>query len=157
MNYCIYEDAVPNNNSLILPNGISGTHNKDLNPKFISPDSGNFRLQQNSPALDSGTPDTTGLYLPGTDIDKYSRINEIIDLGPYENPFINCPDEINMQAKYSPINGYYGAKQKIQIDENVILNSTSATEFSAPSVNINPGIMVMAGGTLEINQVGCIP
>src|SRR5690606_379149 len=48
--------------------------------------SGNFRLQPCSPAINTGTPDTTGLHLPLTDIDGSPRIyGQRIDPGAYEH------------------------------------------------------------------------
>jgi hypothetical protein len=60
--------------------------NIDSIPGFIDPDNGNFQLAGNSPCINMGTPDTTGLFLPSTDLSGNGRIHEgRIDIGAYEN------------------------------------------------------------------------
>ena len=157
MNYCIYEDEVPNNQTLTLPHHTSGSNNSDLDPSFIDPAAFNLRLQQNSPALDSGQPDTTGLFLPENDPDSHIRIRGIIDRGAFENPFMNCPDHINIQVNYSPLKGAYQAKHEIRLQHHVLIDSTSTAQLSAPTITINPDVFVMSGGTLEMSQTGCNP
>ncbi|KQC08326.1 MAG: hypothetical protein APR54_04765 [Candidatus Cloacimonas sp. SDB] len=60
----------------------------NLDPHFVDPDSGDYRLADNSPAINTGTPDTTGLGLPEFDLDGNPRIYEgnleRIDIGCYE-------------------------------------------------------------------------
>jgi len=59
--------------------------NIDSIPGFIDPDNGNFQLSGNSPCINMGTPDTTGLFLPSTDLAGNDRILEgRIDIGAYE-------------------------------------------------------------------------
>ena len=55
------------------------------NPLFFDPDIGDYHLTENSPCIDAGNPDTTGLNLPPFDLDGNPRIfNGIIDMGCYE-------------------------------------------------------------------------
>ncbi len=55
------------------------------NPLFVNETSDDFNLQTNSPCIDTGTPDTTGLNLPDFDLSGDPRIyNDIIDIGAYE-------------------------------------------------------------------------
>lgn len=80
-------------------NGVSYTgnyeNNIDTDPLFMSPSAGSgtgyngltadWSLQSGSPCIDTGTPDTTGLNLPATDIAGNPRIiNERVDIGAYE-------------------------------------------------------------------------
>ena len=59
--------------------------NIDLDPLFIDPENGDFHFFSNSPCINAGTPDTTGLNLPEYDLDGNPRIYEdIIDMGCYE-------------------------------------------------------------------------
>ena len=54
-------------------------------PLFFDPDIGDYHLTENSPCIDAGNPDTTGLNLPPFDLDGNPRIfNGIIDMGAYE-------------------------------------------------------------------------
>ncbi|MCK4357666.1 MAG: right-handed parallel beta-helix repeat-containing protein [Candidatus Cloacimonetes bacterium] len=54
-------------------------------PLFFDPDIGDYHLTENSPCIDAGNPDTTGLNLPPFDLDGNPRIyNGIIDMGCYE-------------------------------------------------------------------------
>jgi hypothetical protein len=54
-----------------------------------------YYLYPGSPCIDSGTPDTSGYYLPETDMAGYPRIyNERIDLGCFEyNPNVSDDDQ----------------------------------------------------------------
>jgi len=55
------------------------------NPMFVNEMGGDYNLRTNSPCIDAGTPDTTGLNLPEFDISGNPRIyNDIIDIGAYE-------------------------------------------------------------------------
>lgn len=59
--------------------------NMDLDPQFIDQENGNLHLFSQSPCINAGTPDTTGLNLPVYDLDGNPRIYEdIIDMGCYE-------------------------------------------------------------------------
>ncbi len=54
-------------------------------PLFLNPDEGDFHLLANSPCIDSGDPDTSGIYFSTTDFDGKARVvNGRIDMGCYE-------------------------------------------------------------------------
>lgn len=59
-------------------------------PLFLNPAAGNFRLGENSPAIDAGDPDTDLSYFPGgpdvpVDLSGNPRVyNSLIDMGAYE-------------------------------------------------------------------------
>ncbi|MCD4817789.1 MAG: T9SS type A sorting domain-containing protein [Candidatus Cloacimonetes bacterium] len=56
-----------------------------LDPLFIEPETGNFHFLENSPCINAGKPDTTGLDLPEYDLAGNPRIyNNRIDMGCYE-------------------------------------------------------------------------
>jgi hypothetical protein len=62
-----------------------GSGNIYADPQFANPEQGNFQLACGSPCIDAGTPDTTLLNLPETDLSGNPRIvNEIIDIGCFE-------------------------------------------------------------------------
>jgi len=70
-----------NNNGTI--NWLEG--NIDEDPMFVDTLNNNYQLQPGSPCIDAGTPDTTGLNLPYTDLAGNQRIyNGRIDIGAYE-------------------------------------------------------------------------
>jgi len=85
-----YNDIEEGQNGVLTNITFTGTvnwldGNIDSNPLFSDTLNGNFRLNQNSPCIDTGTPDTTGLNLPGFDLDGNPRIyNGRIDMGTYE-------------------------------------------------------------------------
>ena len=79
-------------------NFYTGTYqnNLDSDPLFTAPTAGSgtsydgtttdWSLQDSSPCINAGTPDTTGLNLPSTDITGNPRVsNGRIDIGAYEN------------------------------------------------------------------------
>ncbi|UCH88399.1 MAG: right-handed parallel beta-helix repeat-containing protein [Thermoplasmata archaeon] len=63
--------------------------NIDSDPLFAGGSPFDYRLSADSPCIDSGTPDTSGLHLPSRDLAGNPRItNERIDMGAYENGLI---------------------------------------------------------------------
>ncbi|MEA2105059.1 MAG: choice-of-anchor Q domain-containing protein, partial [Candidatus Cloacimonadota bacterium] len=78
-------------------NGILnwGPGNIDEDPLFVGGDPFSYELTEDSPCIDAGTPDTTGLNLPELDLAGNQRIyNGRIDIGAYEwqEDGINNPD-----------------------------------------------------------------
>jgi len=68
-----------------IEGGWAGIGNIDDNPDFYDLLSYNYSLNETSPCIDMGTPDTTGLFLPATDLNGNPRIgNGRIDIGAYE-------------------------------------------------------------------------
>jgi len=68
-----------------LPEGNLTGHNNltGVDPAFLADT--NYRLSANSPAINAGNPDTTGLNLPPVDLDSLPRIFAgNIDIGAYE-------------------------------------------------------------------------
>ncbi len=65
----------------ILPGGAPGEGNLDLDPLFVDPENGDYRLQPNSPAIDAGTLDGA----PQNDLDGTPRPQGAgIDMGAFE-------------------------------------------------------------------------
>lgn len=70
-----------------------------LNPLFVNPTKGignsfdaskaDWNLQNESPCVNKGTPDTTGLALPPIDLNGKPRIFSRIDIGAFENQVYN--------------------------------------------------------------------
>ena len=60
----------------------------EIDPLFIDTVARNFQLQNESPAINSGTLDTTGLMMPSTDMLGMPRIvGDRVDMGCYESSF----------------------------------------------------------------------
>lgn len=67
---------------------FNGTYeyNIDLDPMFVATGEAPFTLQDSSPCINAGTPDTSGLNLPEYDLVGNPRIvDNIVDMGAYEN------------------------------------------------------------------------
>jgi len=118
---------IKNGESGIQTNG-NGTYywgpgNINQAPLFVDSLNDNYQLQQGSPCIDAGTPDTTGLNLPPTDLAGNPRIyNGRIDMGAYEWQFpgVDEPDT-------SFINKLYLFQNK----PNPFSSSTTITFISA--------------------------
>jgi hypothetical protein len=52
-------------------NGFDGIYvdNIDEDPQFVNASNSDFHLKSISPGINTGTPDTSGLHLPATDLD----------------------------------------------------------------------------------------
>ncbi|TAF74386.1 MAG: T9SS C-terminal target domain-containing protein [Bacteroidetes bacterium] len=75
-------------------------NNFNLNPNFVDVTTGNYLLSSNSPCINTGKPDTTGLNIPTIDLVNNQRIFEnIIDLGCYESQEILSVEDVNISSK----------------------------------------------------------
>lgn len=107
--------------------GYTGTYenNIDLNPLFTE----NYRLDDDaSPCMNTGTPDTSGLRLPTTDLDGMPRIDihaQLIDMGCYEMQWVGIKDHDN-SAGPCRIRTYPNpAVQKV----NILLDETAESRI----------------------------
>ena len=95
---------VTNNNGTV--NWLEGNINED--PLFVGTGEDPYSLLEDSPCIDAGIPDTTGLNLPPWDIIGNLRIwdgdgngTAIIDMGAYEYgapPYVDIDDNVIVQA-----------------------------------------------------------
>jgi len=68
-----------------IEGGWTGTGNLDIDPEFYNFDDNDFSLNEISPCINAGTPDTTGLNLPERCLAGNPRIGGgTIDMGAYE-------------------------------------------------------------------------
>jgi len=87
--------------------GWTGTGNIDEDPFFADTTNGDYHLTENSPCIDAGNPDTTGLTLPPFDLDGNPRIyNGIVDMGCYEWQGVGVDDENNPLIKTGLFQNY---------------------------------------------------
>lgn len=79
--------------------GANSLNNTTVN--FADASAGDFRLLAGSPGIDAGTPDTTGLGLPTTDIAGNSRIsNDRIDVGAFEYQVSTPSENTDKKSRY---------------------------------------------------------
>ncbi|UCC78615.1 MAG: T9SS type A sorting domain-containing protein [Candidatus Zixiibacteriota bacterium] len=108
-----YNDIEQGQNGVLTNVNFTGTinwldGNIDSDPLFSDPLNGNFRLSQNSPCIDSGNPDTSGMYLPEFDLDGNPRIyNGRIDMGVYEWPgVLDLTDDLYLAYDFKLTQNY---------------------------------------------------
>jgi hypothetical protein len=97
-----------------IEGGYAGIGNIDSDPLLVNPQNSNFQLDLNSPCIDTGTPDTTGLNLPPWDIIGNYRIwdgdgdgTAIIDMGAYEygaEPYVEATQNQIPNTQYQLTN-----------------------------------------------------
>ena len=103
-------------------------NNLDSNPLYIDPENQDFHLLSESPCINSGTPDTTGLNLPDFDLDGNPRIfDNQIDMGCYEWQVTGVVNEelqidnFKLNNYPNPFNPTTTIEFSIQNDSNVEL------------------------------------
>ncbi|HHE38325.1 MAG TPA: T9SS type A sorting domain-containing protein, partial [Candidatus Cloacimonetes bacterium] len=78
-----------------------------LDPLFIEPVTFNYHLEETSPCINAGTPDTTGLSLPEYDLAGNPRIyDEIIDMGCYEWDGTSINEELEINNERIKLSNY---------------------------------------------------
>ncbi|MBC8414871.1 MAG: T9SS type A sorting domain-containing protein [Candidatus Cloacimonetes bacterium] len=102
------QDAILNENGVNIVNWLEG--NIDEDPMFDSLGTHPFALLEGSPCIDTGTPDTTGLFLPPWDLLHNHRVWDgdgdgvaIIDMGCYEfgaEPYVEVTQNLIPNTQY---------------------------------------------------------
>lgn len=162
--------SVPFIASSLIQNITSGTSNNNLNgvatandsnyPQFIIESNpalapfldGNLRVHSSSPLIDSGDGSATFITI---DLDCLDRSNGGIDLGAYENPNVNCPQDIILDQNYSPLQGIYEAVHTIDVTDEVSVSPSSSVILNAMNINLNPTLTIELGAIFTINNNGC--
>ena len=122
-----------------IQGGWDGEGNIDEDPLFVGTGVHPYSLLEDSPCIDTGTPDTTGLNLPPWDIignlrfwDGDGNGTAIIDMGAYEYgapPYVDVDDDIIIeipgiylcQNYPNPFNPETTIKYSIKKDSNVLI------------------------------------
>ncbi len=114
IDYCNIEDGIDGvglGSPPYDPEFIWGDNNINSDPLFLLSGEHPYQITEFSPCINTGTPDTTGLYLPEYDLAGNPRIYDgIIDMGPYENQNVEIginvvPDAITYLYNYpNPFN-----------------------------------------------------
>lgn len=133
--------------------GVEPTGNKlNSDPLFVNPSQGDFRINQNSPAFNSGK----NSYIPEwltVDFSNSSRIVEgTVDMGIYEGvtlvPEIISPDNlqvvdyssqsVNLEWSWSPSESFIGYAVEYQINDEPIVLLDVGIVPKFPFTDINP-------------------
>lgn len=138
----IMDAANPNYPGFIVP----------ADPLSAPTSAGNARLRQDAKIIDVGN----NVVTSQTDHDGLARINGVVDFGAFENPLVNCKNNIVISTSYSPLYGNYMTKNTIKTEGTVIVLSGSSTMLSAPQVQFDPGFSISLGAQLMVMSDACM-
>jgi len=112
-------------------------------PIFVGTGDFPYQINDDSPCIDAGDPDTTGLNLPDFDLAGEPRVfNEIVDIGAYEwNPLVGT-DEYGIKKLKTGIHCY----------PNPISNSTTIEYELDQITDVELSIYNHHGGLIEVIQ-----
>jgi hypothetical protein len=115
--------------------------NIDQDPLFVSSGDHPYQINNNSPCIDAGTPDTTGLKLPVFDLAGSTRIyNDRVDMGAYEwNPLVGFE-----------LDKILGLDPAVQVYPNPLTISTSFRFELKASGTVTMAIYTQIGQQVEI-------
>jgi predicted outer membrane repeat protein len=148
--YTDYSDIQGGENSVVLEGTRAELHWQEGNiisdPAFFDPSNEDYSLNWNSPCIEAGQEDTTGLHLPPTDLNGDPRIvNARVDMGGYEFQFpvnIKPPFLSDSRFRIYPMT----ASHKIKIEfprefreDQLILKIFSSTGSEVKSFGKNSG------------------
>ena len=147
-----------------VPGGVqSGKGNLwGKNPLFVDAPSGNYRLSANSFAVNSGTPDTTGLSLPATDADGQTRLaHGRIDMGAFERtddylrlthpngnePFLaQTSESIRWQTNLSQVELQFSPDNGQSWQSVATVNSSTTFDWQTPDIHSEACLLKVIAG-----------
>lgn len=160
ISYCLIQNvttAVDGNLDGITPAGDSNYPDfiLEVDPMAAPTIVGNLRVYLGSPLIDAGNDLAVSTL---TDPDGYDRINDMVDIGAYENPAANCPSELLLTQVYSPLKGTYEAVEEIELADGAwIPNLGTDLILNAKEVILSPTTESQLGAVLIIQNIGCSP
>lgn len=129
--YCLIDDNADN---VVVGNGITFNNCIDDDPLFVDVPNHHFQLSENSPAIDAGDPNTSGMGFPHNgsnepiDILGNPRFVGTIDIGAYEwnsNLSINEVSETVLDVILYP----NPASEKLHIESNQTIDQLVIYDF----------------------------
>ena len=142
--------------------GYTGTYvnNLDLDPLFEDAQNGDYHLSPSSLLLNAGSPDTTDLGLPSTDLDGMPRVDvhaQRIDMGCYESQWVGIRPVSNHESGTitvfpNPASGQLTIESAIVIQEiqlidihgkTVMVKYPEVSKMVIQTGNLGPGVYVM--------------
>jgi len=133
----------------IIQGGYVGSNNFDSDPLFLDKDGpddilgnldDNLQIANCSPAVNRGTIDTSGLYLPPNDLSGLSRIfNDTVDIGAYES-----------QGWPSIVNSFQGSANFCQGDSVIINAPAGYSSYEWSNNATTPSINVKQAGSYKV-------
>lgn len=107
----------------------AGNGNFYSDPVFVSSGDNPYSINDYSPCIDAGTPDTSGLHLPEYDLAGNIRVeNQRIDIGTYEwNMFVDIADQSSdntgelFEVYPVPAHGFLNLKFKENIPKPILI------------------------------------
>ncbi len=145
----IYPGNPPN---LAIINWLEG--NIDADPLFLLSGEHPYQITEFSPCINTGTPDTTGLYLPEYDLAGNPRIYDgIIDMGPYENQNV----EIGINVVPDAITYLYNYPNPFNPETKIIFNITESCKVKLEIFNIKgQKVKILIDNNVEKGQYSII-
>jgi len=120
MHHSLFRDGAENIGKAFGSGGLDATDNNlTVSPQFVDSAGGNYQLAATSPAVDAGTPDTTGLHTGNTDVVGHSRIaGTAIDIGAYEFQASALPVDLTF-FEGRLLNGFASLKWESGVETNL--------------------------------------
>ncbi len=112
--------------------GFTGVYEDcvELDPLFVANGEHPFQLTENSPCINTGTPDVSGFNLAETDLGGNERINNsIIDMGAYEFQSIIGIDQRHKENQLGLVLNYLSQTQEISVTLNIPVSEKCTFEL----------------------------
>ena len=140
-------------------------NNIDSDPLFFGTGAHPYSLLDDSPCINAGTPDTTGLSLPEFDLAGNPRIfGNRIDMGAYENQIVICEGDDNLASNiiklfnypnpFNPTTTIYFTTEHTESTELTIYNvkGQKIKSFSNLQIDKSPNQQIIWNGRDQNNR-----
>lgn len=117
----------------------------EIDPMFIDTVARNFQLQNDSPAINSGTIDTTGLMMPATDLLGNPRIvGSRVDMGCYE-------------SSVTYVNKIKSQDNNLKIFPNPLTSNSICSFENKTASQVTLKVTDIRGAQLFVKDLGILP